>query len=769
MRIIFLVVLTTICLNATAKSVSVNGLVEDVEILKDQWGVSHIYANTQRDLFFAQGYNAARDRLFQFELWRRRALGTLAEIQGQTAVDHDIGARLLRYRGDLTEELNHYHDDGADIVSAFVQGVNAYIDEVSDDPEALPEEFRVLGIKPGRWTTDVVVSRHNALTGGLSNEVLLAKTITALGSDMTSKVLPFERTPHLVPAEGIDLSLINDEVMHLYRASRRPAMDFGAQAQAQFVNPLDEINSHGSNNWVIAGSRTASGNTLMANDPHRRLELPSLRYIVHLNAPGWNVIGAGEPTLPGVSIGHNEFGAWGLTIFRIDQEDLFVYRTNPDNTNQYFYRGSWREMEIETTTVNVKGSETVSAQLKYTVHRPVIHEDPDHRVAYGLKAAWLEKGSAPYLASLRMDQATDWQSFREACYASGMPGENMVWADRKGDIGWQSVGFTPIRKGWQGRLPVPGNGQYDWHGFVPIEDMPYLHNPESGWYGTANHNNVPKDYPNIFSDFYSDPARSFRLNEVLGQARRHTIEDSKRLQYDNKSMTAEKIMPHILGVAMPDHYDAVLLKLRQWDFMMARDSVAALIYDRWEVSALASINETVLPGQQLVGKVKLLEWMQNPPAYIFGEHPRIGRDTLVRQTLISAIEELKTSYGTDMGAWQYGKGHYSHFTHPLQNLTEKNLNIGPLARGGASNTLNANRGDGRQVAGATFRIITDTADWDATLATNAPGQSGDPASPHYDSLFKDWNQGNYFPLYYSRPKIESVVSERLILKPLGSR
>lgn len=763
LRLIVPVFFAHLAWDVMASEVPVSGLKSDVEILKDKWGVSHIYAENQHDLFFAQGYNAARDRLFQFEIWRRRALGTLAEIQGPDALDHDIGARLLRYRGDLDEELNHYHDDGAEIVQAFVDGVNAYIDEVSSSPETLPVEFQLLGIRPGKWDPEVVISRHNALTGGLSNEIMLAQTVTALGAEMTGKVLPFEREPNLSPVPGIDLSLITADIMHLYRASRRPP-SFKAPANADLLNPLEEVDSYGSNNWVLSGSRTASGKPIMANDPHRRTQLPSLRYLVHLHAPGWNVIGAGEPTLPGVSIGHNESGAWGLTVFRIDQEDLYVYQTNPDNPNQYRHKGSWKDMVIETTDIRVRGEDTVSAELRYTVHGPVLHADDKKHLAFGLKAAWLEQGAAPYLASLRMDQATDWQSFREACYYSGLPGENMVWADTRGNIGWQAVGFTPVRFGWDGRLPVPGDGSYEWHGLVPIKAMPHLYNPEAGWYGTANHNNVPHHYPNIFSDFYSDPARFYRLNEVLSNTSGHTISHSMRLQYDNKSMTAEQIVPYLLALPGSDANRKTLGLLSGWDYLMDRDSIAALVYDRWELAMLSALNRKIAPGKNLATRVKLLEWVFNPPRFLFGADPARMRDAMMSQALDEAVDWLETHIGPDHRNWRYGEIHVSNFRNPLQALTADKLDLAPLPRGGASNTLNANRGNDEQISGATFRIIADTADWDRSVATNAPGQSGDPASHHYADLLEGWNRGDYFPLYYSRQKIETVTTERLHLR-----
>jgi len=782
------------------QTLKLEGLKQSVDIIKDRWGVSHIYAQNQPDLFFAQGYNAARDRLFQFELWRRRATGTLAEIMGNKAFEHDRGARLLRFRGDLKAEMDHYHRDGEEIISAFVDGVNAYIHQTELHPDLLPFEFTLLGIRPGRWTPAVVVSRHNALTGGLSNEILLAKVLTAIGEEKTRNFLPFYRDTYLRPFEGVDLSKIGSHIMAPYKASRTmPAFgvedlataspDGSAVALKQlnhrmatqlsdFEDPIEGFNNIGSNNWVLDGSKTESGKPLLANDPHRTIATPSLRYLVHLNAPAgngnkaWNVVGAGEPVLPGISIGHNEQGAWGLTIFRIDQEDLMVYRTHPADTNRYRYRGGWVDMEVEQQSVAVRGADSKKVSLKYTVHGPVLFEDKANHLAYGLKAAWLDQGATPYLASLRMDQATSWQEFREACAFSGLPGENMLWADRDGSIGWQSVGLSPVRFGWDGSLPVPGDGEYEWNGYMPIKSMPHLNNPANGWYGTANNFNVPAGYPNVFSDFYSDPARIYRLREVLEGASKHSIEDSMALQYDNKSMTAEQLTPLLTGLELDLDLRAAATLFANWDHVMDRDSAAAALYDQWELELLKQLKALYIApanraGLPALSRHKMLQWLQGTPSYLFGENALAARNALLIASLRIAVDTLRRDLGSDPASWRYGHYHYAEIIHPLSPLVSadrrQQIDLPRLPRGGASNTLNANRGN-RQRSGASFRMVVDTADWDLTRATNGPGQSGDPRSSHYRDLYTPWNQGAYFPLYFSRDKIDRSAASHTVLQ-----
>ena len=791
-----MVIVSMVVFSAQARSldnavVKLPQLKDQVEIITDQWGIPHIYANNQQDLFFAQGYNAARDRLFQFELWRRRALGLMAEIQGEKAVQHDIGARLLKYRGDMEQELQHYHQDGSAIVTAFVDGVNAYIKQTRQTPELLPVEFRLLGITPGYWTKEVVISRHNALTGGAQQELMLSKLLTSIGEEKTTDILSFSQTPRLKPKQNIDLSRIKDSILALYTASRKPPKftdsDLNitsAEAEGKpllssnhlnpFLETLESINARGSNNWIIAGSKTASGYPILANDPHRAIQAPALRYWAHLVAPGWNVIGGGEPVLPGLSIGHNEHGAWGLTIFPIDQEDVYVYDINPQNHHQYWYDGRWETMTLLTEEIPVKNASAHRATLKYTRHGPVLYEDKEAGKAYGLRAAWLEKGAAPYLASLRMNQARDWEEFRQACTYSGLPGENMIWASRKGNIGWQAVGYTPIRIGWDGVLPVPGDGRYEWAGYVPMKSMPHQLNFSEGHWQSANHNNIPQDYPNIFNYMTASPYRLNRIQEVLQSGTALTVNDSKRLQHDVYSMTARSLVPLLSGVKpSTPPVKRFRKKLLQWDYQLSKDSIEATVFTQWQKELSDRVAAQL--DVPFVAIEKLIAWLSKPasaPAGLFNSEPVAARDKLLEQSLKASIEALTQALGAKTDHWHYGqeKRKHSKLVHPFSHLldpeTREGLDIGPVPVGGNEHTVNLNVGNHNQRVGASFRMIVDTSDWDLTVGTNTPGQSSDPKSPHYKDMFKLWAQEEYFPVYFSRKAIEKVAVRKTILKPL---
>jgi penicillin amidase len=772
------------------------GLSEPVEIIKDRWGISHIYAKNEADLFFAQGYNAARDRLFQLEIWRRQATGTAAEILGRRELKRDIGARLQRFRGDLKQELNFYHPHGEQIIDSFVKGINAYIDETMRDPKLLPLEFRLLGIKPGKWTPEVVISRHQGLLGNISQELNFGRAVAALGPD-TVKEFSWLRPgdPVLALDAAINGPLLSDNILELYdayhssiRFTPEDIVDSYRNERASFAALTDERPDEfemqqnqgeiGSNNWVVAGMRTLTGFPILANDPHRAQQVPSLRYWIHLVAPGWNVIGGGEPVLPGVSIGHNEHGAWGMTIFGQDSEDLYVYDTNPANPLQYRYLDGWETMKVIKDTIAVKGEAAVAVDLKFTRHGPVLYEDPVHHKAYALRAAWLDVGSAPYLASLRMDQARNWDEFRDACSYSRIPAENMVWADTEKNIGYQAVGVSPIRPNWSGLVPVPGDGRYEWDGYLPIKALPHLLNPASGYIRSANNYMVPDGYPYPEALHYTwgDEMRAVRIDEFLGSGRMFTLVDMMRLQQDELSIPARNLVPLLRDLPISD---AAVSKARDlllgWDYVLGKDSIPAGIYAAWERHLQTGVRDLFVPAnaRRWLGGINLkrmIDWLAAPDGR-FGQDPTAGRDALLVTSLRDAIADLSKLLGPDMSQWQYGQEKYHHvvIAHPLSAAVNAELraklDVGPLPRGGYAVTVNATGNGNNQTAGASFRIIADTENWDNSVGTNTPGQSGDPDSSHYRDLFQMWATGKYFPVFFSRPKIETVSGEKWILSP----
>ncbi len=779
----------------SAETYRVDGLAGPVEIIKDLWGISHIYADTEEDLFFAQGYNAARDRLFQLEVWRRQTNGTVAEILGERELRRDIGTRLFKFRGDIVQEMNHYHPRGESIITSFVRGVNAYIEETERNPDLLPLEFELLGIRPGRWTPETVISRHQGLLGNIGTELDIGRAVAKAGAKRVNELMWFSPPdPDLEIDPAIDSELLFDDILGLYDAFRRPVQfqtedlveryrdDDNLQILEEAADSFNEFQAFGmedigSNNWVVSGDLTLNGYTVMANDPHRRQSVPSLRYWVHLAGPGWNVIGGGEPEIPGVSIGHNGYGAWGLTVFRTDGEDLYVYETNPENLNEYRYRGHWESMTVIQETIPVKGRSPETVELKYTRHGPIVFEDPENHTAYAVRAAWMEVGGAPYLASLRMDQAQSWEEFREACNYSNIPGENMLWADRDGNIGWQAVGIAPIRRNWSGLVPVPGDGRYEWDGYLPIKAKPHISNPSTGFFATANNDLVPHDYAHrgvATGYLWSDPSRWARLNEVLGSGRKFTMADMMALQTDFVSLPARTIVPMLEYVEADDsRVERARSMLLSWDHILEASSAAAGVYVAFERRLLQNVSALFVPQElrEHLGGYGMKQTLDRliAPGVEFGEDPIAGRDSILLVSLEQAVEGLRRKLGSNMDRWRYGQEAYKHayIRHPLSSAVNdelrRRLDVGPAPRGGYSYTVNSTGGGDNQTSGASFRFIVNTGDWDASVGSNTPGQSGDPANRHYRDLFDLWANNRYFPVFYSREKIEAVADERVVL------
>lgn len=786
------------CADRTGQVLNLPELQQSVDVFRDSAGVNHIYAQNEHDLFFAQGYCAARDRLFQFELWRRQATGTVAEILGPREVKRDIGARLFKFRGDLKKEFNHYHPHGEDIIKAFTDGINAYVAETEKDPKLLPIEFRLLNIVPGRWTPEVIISRHQGLLGNLNEEIHLARAVSVLGVDKVKELTVFEPgEPTLQFDPKIAKLNYLDSITALYEAFRT-SVKFTPQDVVAFANKNekefeqvaleDEQQSRqlfqnyehniGSNNWIVSGAHSQSGFPLLANDPHRALAAPSLRYMVHLNAPGWNVVGGGEPTIPGISIGHNEAGAWGLTIFSIDGEDIYVYELNPKDKNQYKYNGQWEDFKIIHDTIKVKGGADVLVDHKFTRHGPVTFIDSNALVAYAIRCAWLEPGGAPYLASLRMDQAKTWEEFREACSYSHLPGENMIWADKNGNIGWQAVGIAPIRKNWSGLIPVPGDGRFEWDGYLPIKELPHVFNPDKGYWATANENLVPPGYAhrNAVGWGWSDSSRANRINEVLGSGTKHSLQEMMALQFDYLSHPARMLVPLLADLeSTNDTAEAARQVLLKWNFILNKNSVEAAIYVAWEKKISATLLQKVVPpeGKKYVRYIPITlvkRWIATSSP-VFEKAGLKSRNQFLLACLEEAVSDLSKKLGPDMSKWQYGQAanHHVLIKHPLSNAvdeaTREKLQVGPAPRGGYSYTPGMTTNSDNQSAGASFRMVVDLEDWDKTMFTNTPGQSGDPESYFYKNLFELWAADKHFPVYFSRDKIEKNSYERLSLRP----
>jgi penicillin amidase len=749
------------------------GLQAPVRVQRDRWGVAHIYAKNQHDLFFAQGFVVAQDRLFQMELWKRSGQGRLAEILGPAALERDINARRLRYRGDLKAEFASYAPDTRQILEAFTSGINAYIDAI-EKPGArgMPVEFQIAGFKPEHWRPEDCLNRMAAysMTGNAASELKNAAVLALIGAPAATKLFEFDPAVTLDPTPDLNFAGLSPALLQNVVSSDR-----------RIEIPPPPL--HESNDWVVSGAFTASGKPLLANDPHRVIAQPSLRYIVHLVAPGWDVIGAGEPGLPGVAAGHNAQIAWGFTIFGLDQQDLYLETLDPADSQRYAVPNGWARMQDLTETIGVRGAAVVQVHLRFTRHGPVLWQDGTRALA--LRWVGSEPGTAGYLGSLALDRARNWQEFEKAMPRWKVPSENIVYADRDGNIGEHSTGLAPVRKNWTGLLPVSGNGSYEWSGFIANAELPHSYNPPAGFVATANHRMIPADYPYTVGFEWAPPTRYLRIKEVLEAARsggkKLGVTDMEELQSDVVSLFARELQGLLrramettrVAVAEPER--SAGNSLLEWDAALRADSPQAALYEFWAAELRSALTARAVPAAALAAVGKLpLSWvmkeLSQPRSVVFGPDAASGRDAVLLETLRVARGKLAAAQGTDMTHWSWGALHQVTFRHPLDHLggAAALFDRGPISRSGDGDVVQATGfGDDSfdQVSGASYREIFDLADWDKSVGINVPGQSGQPGSKHYDDLLPLWSTGQYFPLSYSRAAVDAATTDVLQLIP----
>ncbi|MGE6742887.1 penicillin acylase family protein [Allorhizobium pseudoryzae] len=780
---------------ATEETIRIAGLQNRAEIRVDRWGIPHIRADNETDLFFLQGFNAARDRLWQLDLWRKRGLGLLAADFGPGYLAQDHAARHFLYRGDMDAEWRSYAADARAICTAFAEGVNAYIALCEAEPERLPPEFALFGTRPARWQPDDVVRiRSHALTRNGVSEILRANVMAM--ADAVTDLLRFELDPPVEPklAEGLSFEDIPLEAMRLFKLATAPVTFERERLSATLadawlwteVTDLGEVVQRsveeGSNNWAVHGSRTQTGRPILASDPHRAHAVPSLRYLVHLDAPGLNVIGTGEPSAPGISIGHNDRTAFGLTIFGADQEDIYVYVTSAGEPDLYQYGAGWEKIERIDQAFAVKGHDEQTLTLSFTRHGPVLHEDSQRCRAVAMRTVWHSPGSAAYLGSLSYMRSVSTEAFAGCLSRWGTPSVNHVSADVEGNIGWFTAGFTPVRHNWQGLLPVPGDGSHEWDGFLAPQDLPRSVNPAAGFVASANEMNLPADRdpsaPSIGHE-WAEGSRARRIKAVLAADRSHTLAASMALQTDVYSRPAEVVVILLKKICRAASLDAThklsLQLFDAWDYRLDAGSAAAALFEVWWMKHLRpgllarfapdqAVRQLLIPGDF----DRLLALLQTPePAWSTKE-----RNALMLSTLAKGWDDCATRLGSDAAAWRWGDLHRALFEHAASRVkpaAEAEWNVGPLAVGGSRSTpMHAayRLGDFGVNAGASVRLVMDVGSWDESVCVNTPGQSGDPRSPHYADLSGPWSRGDYVPLLYSRDRVEEATVHLIRLLPV---
>lgn len=740
----------------------VSGLRAPVDVVRDRWGIPHLYARTARDLFFAQGYVHAQDRLWQMDFNRRVPGGRLSELFGDATLSSDRFLRAVGMRRAAEEEQQHLDPESATALAAYAAGVNAW---VSQHRSRLPIEFTLLRYDPEPWTpTDSLVFGKLlawTLGGNWKYQLLRAHLIARFGTDGVRVLIPPypQDAPVVVPA-GV-----------------RP----GLWQPAALLRLLDESrlpSGMGSNSWAVTGSRTASGAPLLANDPHLEAQMPSIWYEMHLVGGPYNVAGATLPGVPGVVIGHNADIAWGVTNAGPDVQDLYIERFHPHDPNRYLYRGRWEPARIVREEIRVRGRpDPVVETVRITRHGPVINDVVEGLGTF-LAFRWtaLEPGTIS-ASLLRLDRARTWDEFRAALRLWTVPAQNFVYADRSGNIGYQLPGRIPVRAKGDGTVPVPGwTGEYEWVGAIPFERLPSVLNPVRGYVVTANNRIVPDRYPFLVSHEWDPGFRARRIEALVAPLRGGTVAKMQAIQMDAASLPGLETVRALSNLRLTEEPAAgMLADLRSWNGMLGPDSRPAAVYEAFRMALLPLVFKDVL-GNDLYQRylerpeawqVALLRLLHDPSSPWWGSG---GRDAVVEKALVEAYFALARRFGPDRSRWTWGRLHSMQFVHPLGRVRGLGwfFNAQAPPTGGDLFTIN-NGGFApatfAQVIVASYRQVLDLGDWDRSAAMHTTGQSGLPFHRHYRDFVSRWATGGYHPMLFSRPRVQREAEGILTLTP----
>ncbi len=761
-------------------TVRLAGLEGRVEVVRDQWGVPHIFAESPRDLFFAQGYVTAQDRLWQMELNRRVATGELAELLGRQALDVD---RLLRRLGFLRVarwERAMLDADTHMVLESYCAGVNAFIETCGAGPSV---EFSLLGFRPRPWTPEECLAFGRFMAFALSpnwdSELLRARSIARLGREAAAELElgTWQASGDAVPGE-VD-----------YRVVDRLAETFPSGLPA--VAPAAPSGS-GSNNWAVHGDRTTTGRPILANDPHLHPRLPALWYEVHLRGGGYDVIGASMPGTPGVLIGHNSRMAWGVTAAMVDVQDFFLERFSPDG-DTYLFQGNWERAQRVTERIAVRGmDQPVVEEVLVTRHGPVLTpvlKEGNEHYALALRSVVLEE--APVAACLlALNRAGSWDEFRTALESWAAPPLNFVYADVDGNIGYQMAGRVPMRARGEGLVPAPGwDGAYEWTGFIPFQQLPTTLNPSTGFVATANHRLGEDSAPCVLTGEWVDDYRYRRICQVITSRERLSVEDMKALQNDLYSVAAADLLESLGELDPADPLEATALQwLMAWDRRLDKDSVGACIYHELrrclahkiylpEVGDLLchlmgdGLDRLLAPTGSYHYHLSsgVISGLRRLPSRA-DAGPGPHREAVLEEAFLDAVAGLRRRLGDDVSRWRWGRVHTVTFRHalsvrePLGRLFDQ----GPFPVGGDADTvcqMKAMPGAWQSAALVpSYRTIIDLADWDRSLSVLPPGQSGHRTSPHFADQICLWLDGRYHLMPYSRTAIDAYKESTLVLE-----
>lgn len=730
----------------TKGDIVIAGLTEEVTVWRDEQGVPHIEAMNERDLYIAQGFVTAQDRMFQMDLSRRQASGMLSEVVGEAAIERDRYFRTFGLRRAAEASLEAYSEEALQILDWYAEGVNAYLEQAIAS-NSLPIEFRLMGYEPDEWT------KVDSLTIG--------------------KFMAYDLTSHWQGQAFRYYLIQNYSEEKAFELFPSYPEDGAKVIQAIKENPLDIKQSfahahithefNGSNNWVLAGELTESGEPLLADDPHLGLGTPAIWYQTHLKAPEVNVSGVIFAGVPGIIIGHNEHIAWGVTNVGPDVQDLYIEKRNPDNPHEFLYNDEWEEATVYIENINVKDADPIEHEVIVTRHGPIISEFAhDTQAETALSMRWTALDPTTELeAVLMFNKATNWEEFKEALTYFHAPAQNFVFADQEGTIAYRANGLIPIRKNGDGLVPVPGwTDEYEWIGYIDWEELPTVVNPPEGFVATANNKIVDDSYPYHITHTWAQPYRQQRILDVLSTIEDATVENMRELQFDFVNLQAEEFVPIMLTQLNTDanqeklrpiDHEAIQL-LQDWNFVDDQSLGAPLLFhifmqevpnvlftDTIDADVYRLFEGRAQVVDQLIRQADAGDegvWMAE----------KGGLQNVTLQSFQQAVDKAVELQGDSVIDWAWGDFHRVTFEHPLASIRplDRLFNPTPVPMGGSRVTVgaasfNAETGDVNN--GAAWRFVADMSDLSKTYQVVGPGQSGHVLSPWYHDQIESWTTG----------------------------
>lgn len=800
---------------ALSGRLQVSGLVEEVEVLRDAYGIPHIYAANEHDLAMAQGYIEAQDRFWQMDFWRHIGSGRLSEMFGESQLETDIFLRTLGWARVVEEELETIDPDTLSMLQAYADGVNAYL--AQNKGGAISLEYAILGLLTPDYVPEPWVPLHSLtwakvmawdLGANMDDEIRNAVLLARIGPERLADFNPPYPAQHPLIvsaeenlAEGGATAAADGAVSPLALPGLGRLM-----AQIENLHALTGggFEGIGSNNWVISGERTASGKPLLANDMHLGIQMPSIWYEIGLHCRplsadcDLNVVGFSFPGIPAVVVGHNADIAWGVTNLGPDVQDIYLEKINPDNPDQYLVYGEWVDMLLVEETIQVAGAEPVQITVRYTRHGPLLSDvDPELAALgpilgesderYALSMQWTALAPGTIVEALvKLDRAKNWEQFRAALHYWDTPAQNFVYADREGNIGYQSTGRIPQRATGDGSFPVAGwTDDYEWLGFIPFDALPRSYNPEKGFIVSANNAVVGDDYPYFITGGWDYGYRANRIVELLSGDSSVTAEDIATIHGDNYNASAARYLPLLKALeGMDEDWPAERLEVFDgWDLQDNLDSAPAALYNAFFRHLVLNTFGDELPEGWIPGSARaymLLENLASDPNNAWWDDARTSiaetRDDILKRAFAAGVAEIELLLGTDPAKWRWGDLHTASFVNSTLGQSgiapiEALFNRGPFPTSGNGPAVNATSwkvSAGYEVTWIpSERLIVDLDDLDASLAVHPTGQSGHAFHPNYIDMPELWRLIDYHPLPWTPAAVEASAVHRLLLVPEG--